>query len=246
MPEPPDAASLREAGVELVRVSTPTCTASAAARTSRSRPSTPSRARHRADRGGHDGRPAPQRRSPASSTASATSGRARPRRRSCGCPATRPSRGAWPHPPPRRAVPARPAPRAAAGDRRRRRATASAPVVAPELEFYLVEPRHLALLRRPRLVGLHVRAGLRPGRRRAGDRCARPATSACADGPTQEYGRGAVRDQPAPRRGARSADRAFRFKAMAKDVAAPHGLLATFMGQLRDDDEGSGLHLHVS
>jgi glutamine synthetase len=33
---------------------------------------------------------------------------------------------------------------------------------------------------------------------------------------------------------------------MVKDVAAMHGLLATFMGQLRDDDEGSGLHLHVS
>ena len=32
---------------------------------------------------------------------------------------------------------------------------------------------------------------------------------------------------------------------MVKQTAARHGLLATFMGKLRDD-EGSGMHLHVS
>jgi glutamine synthetase len=43
-----------------------------------------------------------------------------------------------------------------------------------------------------------------------------------------------------------SADRAFRFKAMVKELAARDGLLATFMGKPFNDDEGSGFHLHFS
>jgi len=43
-----------------------------------------------------------------------------------------------------------------------------------------------------------------------------------------------------------SADRAFRFKAMVKEMAARDGLLATFMGKPFNDDEASGFHLHVS
>jgi glutamine synthetase len=43
-----------------------------------------------------------------------------------------------------------------------------------------------------------------------------------------------------------SADRAFRYKAMVKEMAARDGLLATFMGKPFNDDEGSGLHLHIS
>ena len=41
-------------------------------------------------------------------------------------------------------------------------------------------------------------------------------------------------------------DRAFRFKYMVKELAARHGLVATFMGKPFADDAGSGLHVHVS
>ncbi len=44
----------------------------------------------------------------------------------------------------------------------------------------------------------------------------------------------------------RAADRAFRLKAAVKDIAAQHGLVATFMGKPFNDQGGSGTHLHVS
>jgi glutamine synthetase len=43
-----------------------------------------------------------------------------------------------------------------------------------------------------------------------------------------------------------SADRAFRFKSLVKELAARDGLLATFMGKPFNGDEGSGFHLHIS
>ena len=56
----------------------------------------------------------------------------------------------------------------------------------------------------------------------------------------------AVRDQPAPRAGTEAADRAFRLKSAVKDVAAIHGLIATFMGKPFNDQGGSGFHFHFS
>jgi glutamine synthetase len=44
----------------------------------------------------------------------------------------------------------------------------------------------------------------------------------------------------------RAADRAFRLKAAVKDIAAQHGLVATFMGRPFNDQGGSGGHFHVS
>jgi glutamine synthetase len=43
-----------------------------------------------------------------------------------------------------------------------------------------------------------------------------------------------------------AADRVFRLKAAVKDIAAQHGLMATFMGKPFNDQGGSGTHLHVS
>jgi glutamine synthetase len=119
-------------------------------------------------------------------------------------------------------------------------------VVAPELEFYLVDPHTWASYvtrdssvytcgpcSDPRRVVRTILTGAR-------DLGLRPTTC------TQEYGRGQYEINLHHGEALESADRSFRFKAMVKDVAAQHGLLATFMGQLRDDDEGSGLHLHLS
>jgi glutamine synthetase len=43
-----------------------------------------------------------------------------------------------------------------------------------------------------------------------------------------------------------AADNAFRLKAAVKDIAAIHGLVATFMGKPFNDQGGSGTHLHIS
>jgi glutamine synthetase len=43
-----------------------------------------------------------------------------------------------------------------------------------------------------------------------------------------------------------AADRAFRLKTAVKDIAAQHGLTATFMGKPFNDQGGSGTHLHLS
>ncbi len=126
-----------------------------------------------------------------------------------------------------------------------------APVIGPELEFYLCEPDSLA----PN--GYRPYAGQDSGAYTVGG-VADPkgtlskmvdAAVALELGPVaaaHEYGRAQfeinLRHGPA----LDSADRAFRYKAMVKEMAARDGLLATFMGKAFNDDEGSGFHLHVS
>jgi glutamine synthetase len=126
-----------------------------------------------------------------------------------------------------------------------------APIVAPELEFYLCEPDPLA------------RNGYRPYAAQdspaytvGGVADPKGTLSKMLDAAVglelgaiaaaHEYGRAQfeinLRHGPA----LHSADRAFRYKAMVKEMAARDGLLATFMGKPFNDDEGSGLHLHVS
>ncbi len=125
------------------------------------------------------------------------------------------------------------------------------PIVGPELEFYLLEPDPLS----PN--GYRGYASQESPVYTVGDvadpkgTLSRMLDAAVgldlqAIAAAHEYGRAQyeinLRHGPA----LDSADRAFRYKAMVKEMAARDGLLATFMGKPFNDDEGSGLHLHVS
>jgi glutamine synthetase len=119
------------------------------------------------------------------------------------------------------------------------------PIIAPELEFYLVDPdtyetytAHpssvytVGAISDPRGVFREIHANAR-------DLGLHPL------GGAQEYGRGQFEINLAHGEAVAVADRNFLFKAMVKQTAARHGLLATFMGKLHDD-EGSGMHVHLS
>jgi glutamine synthetase len=125
------------------------------------------------------------------------------------------------------------------------------PVLGPELEFYLCEPDSAE----PR--GFRPYAGQdSPVYTVGGVADPRGVLSRMlqatvdlglgAVAAAHEYGRSQyeinLRHGPA----LDSADRAFRFKSLVKELAARDGLLATFMGKPFNDDEGSGFHLHIS
>ena len=125
------------------------------------------------------------------------------------------------------------------------------PIIGPELEFYLCRPDASAP------------CGFRPYDEKHSHvytigRLADPqglltellaasldfGIGACAA--NHEYGRAQFEINIKHGEGLDSADRAFRFKALVKELAAREGLMATFMGKPWNDDEGSGLHLHLS
>lgn len=120
------------------------------------------------------------------------------------------------------------------------------PIAAPELEFYLCEPRTY----RPYVD--HDSSVYVVGVRGDPLGVVRELVAACHElglrpsASTQEYGRGQYEINLDHSQALDAADRAFRLKYAAKEIAARHGLLATFMGKLFDDDESSGFHLHVS
>ncbi|MGH2877488.1 MAG: glutamine synthetase family protein, partial [Solirubrobacteraceae bacterium] len=125
------------------------------------------------------------------------------------------------------------------------------PIVGPELEFYLCEPdpaapnghRPYAAQESP-VYTVGTVADPRGTLSKMLDAAVDLNLGAIAA--AHEYGRAQfeinLRHGPA----LNSADRAFRFKAMVKELAAADGLLATFMGKPFNDDEGSGFHLHLS
>ena len=126
-----------------------------------------------------------------------------------------------------------------------------APVVGPELEFYLMEPDPSS----PR--GFRPYAGQDSAVYTVGDMADPKGTLARmldaavelevgAIAAAHEYGRSQFEINLRHSAALDSADRAFRFRAMVKELAARDGLLATFMGKPFNDDEGSGFHLHVS
>jgi glutamine synthetase len=126
-----------------------------------------------------------------------------------------------------------------------------AAVVGPELEFYLCEPD----MSDPR--GWRPYAGQDSGVYTVGDVADPKGTlsrmlDAAVDyelgaiAAAHEYGRAQFEINLRHSAALDSADRAFRFKALVKEMAARDGLLATFMGKPFNDDEGSGFHLHIS
>ena len=96
----------------------------------------------------------------------------------------------------------------------------------------------------PRLHGRHAS----PTRAASSARCCTPApTSGWAPTrPTMSSAARSTRSTCATRDALDAADRAFLFKTTVKEMAARHGLLATFIGKPWNDDEGSGFHLHLS
>ena len=125
------------------------------------------------------------------------------------------------------------------------------PVLGPELEFYLCEPDPSAEWGYRRYVD-------NPSHVYTVGHVADPRgvlttmLHACVDmglgaiAANHEYGRSQYEINLMHGPALDAADRAFRFKAVVKDLAAREGLLATFIGKPWNDDEGSGFHLHIS
>lgn len=125
------------------------------------------------------------------------------------------------------------------------------PVVGPELEFYLCEPDMTVPGRYRRYVELYspvytvgTQADPRGLVQRFLENAAAMGLRAFAA--NHEYGRSQFEINLYHSTALDSADRAFRYKTLVKELAAREGLLATFMGKPWNDDEGSGLHLHIS
>jgi glutamine synthetase len=125
------------------------------------------------------------------------------------------------------------------------------PVVGPELEFFLVERdpqapngirRYVDQLSMVYTVGAQAdpRSVVRPISE-ALSQLGLGAFAAAHEFMNSQYEIN-IRHAPALIAG----DRAFRLKAAVKDIAAQHGLIATFMGKPFNDQGGSGFHLHVS
>lgn len=125
------------------------------------------------------------------------------------------------------------------------------PVVGPELEFYLCEPdasepcgfRPYAGSDSP-VYTVGAMADPRGTVARMVDACCELGLEAVAS--AHEYGRSQYEINLRHADALRSADRAFRFKALVKEIAERDGLRATFMGKPFNGDEGSGFHLHLS
>jgi glutamine synthetase len=126
-----------------------------------------------------------------------------------------------------------------------------APVVGPELEFFLVErdPSAPGGIRRrvdrPSMV-YTVGPQADPGGlvRRMTEALAQIGLEASAV--SHEFMAGQYEINLRHAGALTAADRAFRLKAAVKDMAAQHGLVATFMGKPFNDQGGCGAHVHIS
>jgi glutamine synthetase len=125
------------------------------------------------------------------------------------------------------------------------------PVVGPELEFYLFQadssdPRGYSpyALQDSPVYTVGEVADPKGTLTRMLDAAGRFGLGAIAA--AHEYGRSQYEINLRHSAALDSADRAFRYKYLVKEMAARDGLLATFMGKPVNGDEGSGFHMHVS
>jgi glutamine synthetase len=122
------------------------------------------------------------------------------------------------------------------------------PVAGPELEFFLLREQDGKLTRYVDHLSMVYTTGawsdpegVVQAMLLASHKLGLYATAA-----NHEFGRGQYEINLTHSDALDAADRTFRFKALVKEVARRHGLLATFMGKPFNDDVGSGFHLHLS
>ena len=123
------------------------------------------------------------------------------------------------------------------------------PIVGPEVEFFLLRPGEQGQLERyinrnSMVYTVGKRSdpqGVVRGMLKTAHQMGLLVTAS-----NHEFGRGQFEINLLHSEAVDAADRLFRFKAMVKEVAVCHGLLATFMGRPFNDDSGSGFHIHLS
>src|SRR5579884_1779375 len=123
------------------------------------------------------------------------------------------------------------------------------PIVGPEVEFYLLRPGEQGQLERYiNRNSMVYTVGKRADPQGVVREMLKTAhqMGLLVTASNHEFGRGQFEINLLHSGAVDAADRLFRFKAMIKELAACHGLLATFMGRPFNDDSGSGFHVHIS
>ena len=125
------------------------------------------------------------------------------------------------------------------------------PDMAAELEFYLMKEDESHSGRFERYADIHSPVytfGAQADPQRIVERMFEHTVAMDLKGTSafHEYGRSQYEINLQHSEALDSADRAFRFKTLVKEVALHEGVLATFMGKPWNGDEGSGFHLHIS
>jgi glutamine synthetase len=137
----------------------------------------------------------------------------------------------------------------------RARAMGVEPIVGVELEFYLLRETPQSVLEkrpsqleaaetRPSVYGVVAGSRQEPFARAVRETLLRYDLAVEACNPESGPGQFEINLRAAP--ALQAADEAFLLKSAVKEIAAQHGLLATFMAKPRSDWPGSSCHLHLS
>jgi glutamine synthetase len=138
---------------------------------------------------------------------------------------------------------------------KRARAMGVEPIVGVELEFYLLRETPQSVLAkrpsqleavdaRPSVYGVVAGSRQEPFARAVRETLLRYDLAVEACNPESGPGQFEINLRAAP--ALQAADEAFLLKSAVKEIAAQHGLLATFMAKPRSDWPGSSCHLHLS